>query len=56
MTTTLNTSCLENTMVCQQGEGLCMHVFSSNNNYNAFRASRSKFDGFLWTTLIELAV
>jgi hypothetical protein len=31
MTTTLDTSCSENTMVCQQGEGFCMHVFSSYN-------------------------
>jgi hypothetical protein len=29
MTTTLKTSCSENVMVCQQGEGFCMHVFSS---------------------------
>jgi hypothetical protein len=29
MITTLDTSCSENTMVCQQGEGFCMHVFSS---------------------------
>ena len=29
MTTTLDTSRSENTMVCQQGEGFCMHVFSS---------------------------
>jgi hypothetical protein len=32
MITTLNTSCSENTMVCQQGEGFCMHVFSSLNS------------------------
>ena len=30
MTTTLNTSCSENTMVLSKGEGFCMHVFSSN--------------------------
>ena len=30
MTTTLDTSCLENTMFCQQGEGFCMHVFASS--------------------------
>ena len=29
MTTTLNTSCSENTMVLSEGEGFCMHVFSS---------------------------
>jgi hypothetical protein len=29
MTTSLDTSCSENTMVFQQGEGYCMHVFSS---------------------------
>ena len=35
MITTLDTSCSENTMVCQQGEGFCMHVFSSICNiYN----------------------
>ena len=29
MTTTLDTSCSENTVFGQQGEGFCMHVFSS---------------------------
>ena len=29
MTTTLDTSCSENTMVLSEGEGFCMHVFSS---------------------------
>jgi hypothetical protein len=29
MTTTLNTSCSENTMVLSEDEGFCMHVFSS---------------------------
>ena len=29
MTTTLDTSCSENTMVLSAGEGFCMHVFSS---------------------------
>jgi hypothetical protein len=33
MTTTLDTSCSENTMVCQQGEAFCMHVFSSKLIY-----------------------
>jgi hypothetical protein len=32
MTTTLDTSCSENIQwFCQQGEGFCMHVFSSAN-------------------------
>ena len=31
MTTTLNTSCSENTMVLSEGEGFCMHVFSSRS-------------------------
>jgi hypothetical protein len=29
MTTTLNTSCSENTMVLSEGEGFCMQAFSS---------------------------
>ena len=29
MTTALDTSCLENTMVLSEGEGFCKHVFSS---------------------------
>jgi hypothetical protein len=29
MTTTLDTSCLENTMVLSARRGFCMHVFSS---------------------------
>jgi hypothetical protein len=35
MTTAQDTSRSENTMVCQQGEGFCMHVFSSYNLYSA---------------------
>ena len=30
MTTTLDTSCSENTMVLSEGEGFCMHVFFSS--------------------------
>ena len=34
MTTTLNNSCSENTMVqLSEGEGFCMHVFSSIFTY-----------------------
>jgi hypothetical protein len=33
MTTTLNTSCLENTMVCQQDEGFCMHEYSTGGKF-----------------------
>ena len=32
MTTTLNTSCSEYIMFCEQSEGFCMHEFCSNNN------------------------
>ena len=44
MTTTLDTSCSENTMVCQQGEGFCMHVFSSNLLLQAYiRCGKTQF-------------
>ena len=40
MTTTLNTSCSENTMVLSEGEGFCMHVFSSSYDRRFLLAMR----------------
>ena len=42
MTTTLNTSCSENTMVLSArrlGEGFCMHVFSSSYYMQMFMSN-----------------
>ena len=49
MTTTLDTSCSENTMVLSEGEGFCMHVFSSINIFSL--KDKPLFLTFTWGTL-----